>query len=334
MGQFDNTVLDKTKQSCSYIRRDGTYCPEQLLNDSHYCFWHDSAVDKSNSEVKEKLEKKIKDDPNCEGYQLDKVDLTDAWLTETVFDDAVLRRANLHKGHLFGISLRGADLFKSNFSSSNLRHAKLNQANLMGINIENAKLANINWGEECIILQEIQAMLAVKQKQKIVAKNKFKDSEEIYLALKNHFSALGDSKLVGKFFYREMITQQKQQPLFSAQRFFMKLADISCGYGEKVLNILFFSVSVIIMNAIVYSFSGITDGDIIYRISLDNGLFGVVKTFFHMLYYSTVTFTTLGYGDFSPATPLTALLSGLEAFMGAFLVALFVIAVYKNMMSR
>ncbi|MCH7782602.1 pentapeptide repeat-containing protein [candidate division KSB1 bacterium] len=334
MGQFENAIPAKTKKSCSYIRRDGTYCPEQPLNGSHYCFWHDSTVDKINNEVKEKLEKKVKEDPNCEGYQLENVDLSDAWLTDTVFDDAVLRKAKLHKGHLFGISLKGADLFKSNFSSANLRHAKLNQANLMGMNIENAKLANINWGEDYIILQEIQAMLALKQKQKVVAKSKFKDAEEIYLVLKNHFSALGDSKLVGKFFYREMITQQRQMPLFSAQRFFMKLADVSCGYGEKVFNILSFSLFVIIMNAAVYSFSGITDGDTIFRISLDNGVFGVIKTFFHMLYFSTVTFTTLGYGDFSPATPLTALLAGLEAFMGAFLVALFVISVYKNMMSR
>jgi len=139
MGQFENVVSEKSKNGCSYIRRNGTYCPEQPINDSHYCFWHDSTVDKSASDVKEKLENKVKDDPNCEGYQLDKVDLTDAWLTETVFDDAVLRKAKLHKSHLFGISLRGADLFKSNFSSSNLRHAKLHQANLMGMNIENTK---------------------------------------------------------------------------------------------------------------------------------------------------------------------------------------------------
>lgn len=334
MSQVTTKDSQNMDSKCAYIRRNGTYCPEPKTDNSSYCFWHDHDADKTGASVKPELEQKVKNDPNCEGYRLENADLTDAWLTETVFDDAVLLKAKLTKGHLFGISLRGADLFKANFSSANLRHARLNQANLMGINIENARLGNIDWGEDCVILQEIQARLARKQKKKEVARTKFKDAEEIYLALKNHFSAIGDSKLVGKFFYREMITQQKQLPIFSARRFFMRLADISCGYGEKVLNILSFSVLVIIFNAIIYSFGGITNGETVYRITLENGIFGVVKTYFHMLYFSTVTFTTLGYGDFAPSSPISAFFAGLEAFFGVFLVALFVITVYKNMMSR
>jgi len=42
------------------------------------------------------------------------------------------------------------------------------------------------------------------------------------------------------------------------------------------------------------------------------------------LYFSTVTFTTLGLGDFRPVDNKGRIFVGLEAFIGAFMMALFV----------
>jgi hypothetical protein len=41
------------------------------------------------------------------------------------------------------------------------------------------------------------------------------------------------------------------------------------------------------------------------------------------LYFSVVTFTTLGYGDFQPAVGLSRFFASLEAIIGAFTMALF-----------
>ncbi|MDN6869875.1 potassium channel family protein, partial [Aeromonas caviae] len=48
------------------------------------------------------------------------------------------------------------------------------------------------------------------------------------------------------------------------------------------------------------------------------------------LYYSVVTFTTLGYGDFTPVG-LSRIFAAFEAFTGSFTLALFVVVFVKKM---
>lgn len=319
---------------CAYKRSDGSFCPEEAMQDSEFCFWHDENADKTRGDVKERLEIKVKQDPNCEGYILKKAQLNEVWLTETNFDNANFAKANLSKGHLFGISLNGANLFKANCMNTNMRHSDLRKANILGVKFDGARLGNSHWGEDHVLLQEHQGYELLRQNKRAEAKEKFKEAQEIYLRLKTHFNDMGDSKSVGIFFYREMIAQRMQYPLLSYQRFFMKMADVSCGYGEKVVNIFMFSLLVIILNAILYTFTGITDGDVVYRITADSSLWEIIEIFGLMSYYSIVTFTTLGYGDLTPVSNFTRFFAGIEAFMGAFLVALFVITVNKNLMSR
>ncbi|MCB1764424.1 MAG: two pore domain potassium channel family protein, partial [Gammaproteobacteria bacterium] len=49
-----------------------------------------------------------------------------------------------------------------------------------------------------------------------------------------------------------------------------------------------------------------------------------VSDFPHLLYFSYVTLTTLGYGDVTPAIPLTRTLAYLEAITGTFYLAIVV----------
>ena len=50
----------------------------------------------------------------------------------------------------------------------------------------------------------------------------------------------------------------------------------------------------------------------------------LIKNFPNSLYFSLITFTTLGYGDFRPLEGCGRILAGSEAFIGAFMMALFV----------
>ena len=85
---------------CRYQRKDSSYCPEVRMDESLFCFGHNPKAPRDGHDLKERLEAKVKIDPNCEGYKLTKTDLQDAWLTETNFNDADLRRSKLTKGHL------------------------------------------------------------------------------------------------------------------------------------------------------------------------------------------------------------------------------------------
>ncbi|PUZ92369.1 potassium transporter Kef, partial [Vibrio vulnificus] len=55
-----------------------------------------------------------------------------------------------------------------------------------------------------------------------------------------------------------------------------------------------------------------------------------VLEFLNAVYFSVVTFTTLGYGDISPVG-LARFIAALEAFLGSFTMALFVVVFVKKM---
>ena len=48
------------------------------------------------------------------------------------------------------------------------------------------------------------------------------------------------------------------------------------------------------------------------------------------MYFSVVTFTTLGYGDLVPVGP-SRVIAAIEAFVGSFTLALFVVVFVKKM---
>jgi len=88
------------------------------------------------------------------------------------------------------------------------------------------------------------------------------------------------------------------------------------GYGEKPGRVLAAGILIILLCA------GL--------LHVHNGIAGLESPSpWTALYFSAVTFTTLGYGDFEP-TPDMRWLAGLEAFAGAALMALFVVALARK----
>ena len=92
---------------------------------------------------------------------------------------------------------------------------------------------------------------------------------------------------------------------------------------------------VIFSFALILNLSGIVNSDstnlIIEFIKESHGdeytlkYFGpILGSFLNCLYFSVVTFTTLGYGDFQPAVGLSRFVVSLEAIIGAITMALFV----------
>ena len=115
--------------------------------------------------------------------------------------------------------------------------------------------------------------------------------------------------------------------------------NIIYGYGERPRNVILSAVFIIILFSIFFSFLGINSPEIIEMksypvqeifnsnleiISKGNLINKTTNYYIDCLYFSTITFTTLGYGDFRPLEGLGRILAGSEAFIGAFMMALFV----------
>ena len=93
------------------------------------------------------------------------------------------------------------------------------------------------------------------------------------------------------------------------------------GYGERPVRVLFASALIIVFCAILYSQPDV----LIYR-ELPSE-----RSFFQGLYFSTITFTTLGYGDLYPAPEgFSRKLAMAEALAGGCLMALFVVCLAKR----
>ncbi|MGF6201743.1 potassium channel family protein [Pseudomonas laurylsulfatiphila] len=97
------------------------------------------------------------------------------------------------------------------------------------------------------------------------------------------------------------------------------LESLLWGYGEKPFRILLVAFFVVSVYAGIYN--------AVNWIDADGNLFklGVIDS----LYFSAVTFTTLGYGDITPKTQLLKMLAGSEALCGAFIIGL-IVAGFSN----
>jgi len=93
------------------------------------------------------------------------------------------------------------------------------------------------------------------------------------------------------------------------------------GYGERPVRVLVAAVMLILFCALLYA----KEGMLIYAGAAQR------QSFIQGLYFSTVTFTTLGYGDLHPAREgFCRLLAMFEAVSGGCLMALFVVCLAKR----
>ncbi len=52
----------------------------------------------------------------------------------------------------------------------------------------------------------------------------------------------------------------------------------------------------------------------------------------YSLYYSAITFLTIGYGDIYPSSPALRIASGIEGFLGLFLMAVFTVSFMRKVL--
>lgn len=159
--------------------------------------------------------------------------------------------------------------------------------------------------------------------------NAEREGESIYRAAKNSAHARGDSRAEGEYHFREQCAANAkdrqesklfkwpwlQDSLVRAWGSFIFGRGVY-GYGEKPERVIVAGLIVIALWAVLYDILDAA-GD-------------AASSFGTYLYFSVVTFTTLGYGDLQPTPGLARLLAGTEALLGAALMALFVVALTRK----
>jgi len=289
---------------------------------------------------KQELENLNSQKKDLSRLNLRKSNLENINLVEAKMEQVDLSRANLKNASMYGINLSGSNLFKTNFENANLNNANLNNCNLLGVNLSNTKLKNINWGDDYKVINELEAEKAYNNGDIITAKEKYKEAEDIYRTIKISMQTQTLGTETGAFFIREMIARRKQFDKFSATRIASKIIEITTGYGEKIWNIIFTILGIIISCMLLYGIEGVKYGDpingdrIIGFFTDDIQKYGFLNTIGNLFYFSVVVYSTVGFGEMIPIGPIGKSIMIFEGIIGGLVLAILIIALYKKSMDR
>jgi len=325
--------MNEIKQLCKYQDPKKHTCPNEA-NEGGYCYWHDTSVDKSGNDIKNKLQDYASNGGFLRGICLKRANLQDIDLVKQKsktgydFSYADFYRVNLKNAHLFNINLTHASLMKADLTHANLNCGNLKKVNLLGVKWKDCKIENIKIGKS--IKQEFLARKATKKGDIETARDYFEQAEEVYRDLRKHTEHAGIFRLSGGLIQKELTMRRMQLPKVSIKRCTSKFVDLFCGYGEAPLRIIGISILIILVCAVLYTFTGLNYQGTILAYSSVQSTEQNFGFFLSCIYYSVVTFTTLGYGDFTPVG-LSRAIAAFEAFTGSFTLALFVVVFVKKM---
>jgi len=171
------------------------------------------------------------------------------------------------------------------------------------------------------------------------ARRRHGDDESFWRFVKQSAQEAGYYQLAGECFYNERcarLWQKLRGPAYDTISPTKKLVRLVTGlrllpelvfgrllfgYGERPVRVLIASALIIVLCAFFYS----QQGSLVYREG------PTTPSFAQGLYFSTITFTTLGYGDLYPSPDgLCRQLAMAEAVAGGCLMALFVVCLAKQ----
>lgn len=280
---------------------------------------------------------KIIDEIKTGRKDLSRVDLSGSEIFDLNLEGAELLGADISGCDLTHCNLRGADLTKAKISNSrlwntDLTNANLSEADMAGSDLWNACLFNTKiWHAN---LKDVKS-LTIRNFSKgasILSEAKIDESgilaaEESYRALKNYFMQNGMYNDASWASFKEKAMERLILKKNRSWHYLPSLAmNALCGYGEKPQRIVLSALFTILGFALIYFFLNSVESstDLSY-----------VMNWSDYLYYSTITFTTVGYGDFIPKPfSLFRLLAALEAFLGVFLTGLFIFTLARKYSAR
>jgi uncharacterized protein YjbI with pentapeptide repeats len=243
---------------------------------------------------------------------LKKADLRGAFLRKAAVEDAVLRNANLSHAHL-----EDAVLAFSDCSNVDFVNAFLNGANLTGVNLEKANVSLISFDRNILWT----AIRKARFNPVKLWRRRMDLLLDTTIRCKGvHAACYGSQRfaafLRGQDFLEEMLETRKGRFICSV---WWLLADC----GRSFLRWGFWSCMIVFLFGMIYSFLGVGNFHLT-TISFNLG---------SMMYFSVVTFSTLGFGDVIPQTPIALFLTGLEVFTGYFMMG-GLISIFSTKLAR
>jgi len=249
------------------------------------------------------------------------------------FDHCIIGRGNFEDSSIQNVSFRDVNLDEARFAGSQMEFAYLSDSEWT-VDLDRPQYTSLlDWfnvyDARLVIREELEArdIDPTHTREKISA---YKTAEGTYRRIKHSLANEGHYEKAGEFYIHEMRMKKERyshdQGLNAKWNYFWNvLYSWTTGYGERPKRVFLNAFLIILIFALLYAaFDGITKAGEDDKENYD-------PDFRECLYFSVVTFTTLGYGDYAPKASFQ-LVAVLEAFLGAFTIALFVLVFGRKVM--
>lgn len=283
-------------------------------------------------------------------------DLSDTKLSGVKFIEANLVETNLTNADLKVSMLTNANLIESDLTNADLRSADLTNADLRAANLTGVAISYSDLGDFQVnegttfggrsqweVDADSDALEAIPHLpwqldvlgfvgRPFTNPDDLKQAELQYRATQRILRE-NDLRQLPELAIREKHARRKRALAERDYWTWLKLAFYRwpLGYGERVRNVLATSAVTIVGFALAYPFVGGMEastgettpyafGNVTPAVAVPEW----VEILGANLYFSAVTFSTLGYGDIQPASPAAQALASIESLLGALLMAFLV----------
>ncbi len=322
-------------------------CWRPTWQEADRCLWHaDVVVPTPVYERHEPTSDERLDGANFTGARLSETSfLTERSLIGADFTDAVLDGADLSGADLRRATFRDVDAHGASFRDTNLHDAvfvftDLRSADFRGARLYRAGLTDVRinvetaFGERPVYETEIgneppssavterveAAQWVYREIQRLYRENAFPEQVHAYYLREKNFRRR-QAWRTGN--YRRAIT-------LAGSRWVMR-------YGTSPWRVIATSLLLILVCAALYPLTGGiqevgTETAITYRVRAParTPVWYLAETYFKSLYFSVVTFATLGYGDLQPVRGVARAIAAVETLLGSLLVALLVFVLTQS----
>jgi uncharacterized protein YjbI with pentapeptide repeats len=258
-----------------------------------------------------------------------KADLTGAVLRDAIFRDANFEDTRLNKADLGGAQLQDARLYQTV-----LFDALVDPTTDFGDSLVYERTSDLNgWFRNAADATPMQAAAWVHRNlQQLYENNAMADEARQFHIRKEEAQRERRRREVVRSLFARGDRTRRQAPGYLLRYVVGTTNRYLTYHGESLANILLSAGAIILACGLLYPFvGGIASDSTGARYELTPGLDPTklvgpesLDTIAQTLYFSVITFSTIGYGDLYPASWWSKVLVGVESLSGALLVALFV----------
>lgn len=235
------------------------------------------------------------------------------------FEGAVLEYANFGNGQIAECNFEETNLSHSSFQTSLIQNCSFEKAQLYSTDLRAAEIVDCNFKDSHF--RDVVLDSVIIDEKTNFGKKLFDESEKRYhiatiqyRKLKEVFKNSNLHHIADRFHYREMVCRRKMMRWYNPMKWADYLfGDLLCQYGSSFWSIFVWMVIIMIGFGFIFS-----------REAIKNSHTGELGDLWHGIYFSVVTFTTVGYGDWYPLGSFQYF-AAVEAVIGGVMIALFTV---------